>query len=101
VGLTLETIVIGIVGVIVGITGLIISFYSLISGAKQSYEEIVHKPKPKTEEKNEEEPEMKKKDLISEFYELKKDLSLSLIKQEKNLLAVLVYLVIGEFGVFS
>jgi hypothetical protein len=101
-GLTFETVVLGLFGLLVGILGIIFSFKIWFMGAKESFRDI--KYGRDFEEKGEDEikGETDKKDeVLSEIKNLKNDFSFQMIKQDKNLLSVLVYLIIGQFGIFS
>ena len=99
-GPTSETVVLGIAGVSVGLIGLILSINSWFTGARKSYKEMKQEPTITKEEKVEKE-KTEKEDVMTELRSLKDQFSFQMIKQDKNLLSVLVYLIIGQFGVFS
>ncbi len=98
-GFTTETIIFGLIGLLVGIFGIFLSFRSWFSGAKESIHEIKHGPEITQEYVKEE--SLEKEGIITELKGLKNEFSLQMIKQDKNLLSVLVYLIIGQFGIFS
>jgi len=105
-GLTLETIVFGVFGVLIGLFGIFLSIKTWFSGAKESFGEIKYgsdfASKDKgLEIKSEDEQGIEKQDIITELKGLKNEFSLQMIKHDKNLLSVLVYLIIGQFGIFS
>jgi len=98
-GFTTETIIFGLLGILVGIFGIFLSFRSWFSGAKENIQEIKHGPEITQKYVKEEGPE--KEGILTELKGLKNEFSLQMIKQDKNLLSVLVYLIIGQFGIFS
>ena len=98
-GFTAETIIFSLVGLLVGIFGIFLSFRSWFSGAKESIQKIKHGPEITQKYVKEESPE--KESILTELKGLKNEFSLQMIKQDKNLLSVLVYLIIGQFGIFS
>lgn len=100
-GLTTGTLIFGLFGIVLGMIGLGLSIYLVFRGFKEQFG-IDHKVEKIPEYKEiVEKPEERKADIISELRGLKKELSLQMIRQEKNLLAILVYLIIAEFGIFS
>jgi len=101
-GFTLDTIIFGLIGILVGIFGIGLSLKSWFSGAKESYKGIKYGSDLKQSSIDEPmKEENVKEETIHELKELKNLFSLQTIKQDKNLLSVLVYLIIGQFGIFS
>jgi hypothetical protein len=101
IGPTTGTLIFGLFGIVLGITGLGLSIYWIFKGFKEQLGVNHDVPKlPKYKEIMEEE-RGEKTDIISELKNLKNELSIQMIRQEKNLLAILVYLIIAEFGIFS
>lgn len=95
-GLTMDNIIFGLVGSLVGLIGLGLSFYWL----SKSFRENLLKNKvdlPKiTDLKTKEDADKKQ-----ERHILFSDTSFNLLKQEKSILSIIIYLTIAEFGVFS
>lgn len=106
-GPTTEVILFGVIGALVGILGMFLSSYYLYTNIRQSIQRVkkgkYELPTLETLKGEAEKPTKteEKSVLTTEIRSLKDELSLQLIKQDKNLLAVLVYIIIGEFGVFS
>ncbi|MBD3156079.1 MAG: hypothetical protein GF368_05510 [Candidatus Aenigmarchaeota archaeon] len=96
-GLTLGTLLLGITGVLISVLGIYLSVNSWFTGAKRSFKDL--KYGPDLTDKPEEDKEVKK--IEQEIMGLRKEFSLQMLKQDKNLLSVLVYLIIGQFGIFS
>jgi len=97
-GFTIDTIIFGSIGLLVGIFGVYLSFRSWFKGASESYKDIRYGPELKEKPGKE---EIERQDILTELKGLKNEFSLQMIKQDKNLLSVLVYLIIGQFGIFS
>jgi len=98
-GPTLGTILLGLSGVLISVFGVYLSIRSWFSGAKESFKGLRYGPslaQEPTEEKKPDESVIEK-----EIKGLKREFSLQMLKQDKNLLSVLVYLIIGQFGIFS
>lgn len=96
-GLTIDNIIFGVVGSLIGLLGLSLSFYWLF----KSFKEDVFKEKAKLPKMS----NIKTKEDIEEKKEVKNvlfsDLSFESLKQEKNILSIIIYITIAEFGVFS
>ena len=97
-GPTVDVIVLGLAGILIGFFGVLLSFQTWFKGAKEGIQGMKQKDEP-TEIPVKE--EIEKKEIIKELKSLKDDFSLQTIKRDKNLLSVLVYLIIGQFGIFS
>ncbi|MFN6992413.1 MAG: hypothetical protein ACK4MM_06825 [Fervidobacterium sp.] len=95
-GLTMDNIIFGLAGSLIGLIGLGLSFYWL----SKSFREDVLKNKTKLTKLT----DLKAKEDIVEKNEkhiLFSDASFNLLKQEKSILSIIIYLTIAEFGVFS
>lgn len=97
VGPTVGTILLGVSGVLISIFGIYLSIKSWFSGAKESIEGLRYGPD--LAEKPEE--DLEKSKIEQEIKSIRKEFSFHKLKQDKNLLSVLVYLIIGQFGIFS
>ncbi|MEM5777188.1 MAG: hypothetical protein QXJ06_01950 [Candidatus Aenigmatarchaeota archaeon] len=93
-GLTTENIIFGLFGVVLGITGTILSFIWLFQSFKKhkeprllTYTDDIKKDEQKVEQEE-------KKDI---FQTIKQDV----FSKEKNILNIIIYLTIAEFGIFS
>jgi uncharacterized membrane protein len=96
-GLTINTILIGAVGLLIGGLGIIISFYSLFRHTKKAIEH-----RHETKEQHEHEVSEKRPEIdLNHLKEYKTFFSLNSLKNDKSLLSVLTFLVVAEFGVFS
>ena len=93
-GITVETIIFGVIGLAVGIFGIYMSIRSWFTGAKESYHNIKTKDEGKAKDE-------KDSGLINEIKSFKDEFSLQFTKHDNNLLSILVYLIIGQFGIFS
>ena len=89
VGLTIETIIFGILGLVLGMVGMIISFVWLF----QSFKHEKSEQKLHTWEEIEKKPEESR----TVFQTIKQDV----LFKEKNIFTIIIYLVIAEFGIFS
>lgn len=99
-GLTLNTIIFGVIGVAVGILGLAISFYALFYYTKEEIKTVSKIPLGEQEiismQREEKQPSKKLQDAnFKDFF------SLSAVTDDKSLLSVLTFLVVAEFGIFS
>lgn len=97
VGPTIDTIILGLIGIFVGVFGVFISIKSWFRNARESFGRIEYD----SDLTGKSQGESPKQDITSEIKSLKQEFSLQMIKQDKNLLSVLVYLIIGQFGIFS
>jgi len=98
-GPTVQIILLGVFGATVGIFGVILSFKTWFTGAKKGIQEIRYGTD--LNEKSGLGENFEKDAVVKEINELKNIFSIQAIKQDKNLLSVLVYLIIGQFGIFS
>jgi hypothetical protein len=99
IGPTFGTLLLGLGGVMISVFGVYLSIRSWFSGAKESFKGLRYGPKLTKEPSGEE--ETKESVIEKELKGLRKEFSLQTLKQDKNLLSVLVYLIIGQFGIFS
>ncbi|HHQ45354.1 MAG TPA: hypothetical protein ENN13_04375 [Candidatus Altiarchaeales archaeon] len=96
-GFTNDTIIFGAAGIIAGVAAFVIAFYAAFSSLKDLHHERTS-GEASLREKKVEKPVLSEKPEEKSFFDV---LSVSKLKDEKNLGAVLTYLVIAEFGVFS
>jgi len=89
-------ILIGLVGVLAGAASFYIAFYSLIESTKHMKEK-----KALEAEKREEERLQELRETKQEVEGIREMLSLQMLKDDKSLGAVLAYMAIAQFGVFS
>lgn len=97
-GLTINTLIIGTIGIMIAILGTIISFYSLFKNTKKAISAEAKKEKPAVEKLLKEE---KAEIDLNQLKDFKTFFSLDSLKNDKSLLSVLTFLVVAEFGVFS
>ncbi|MFC2154059.1 hypothetical protein ACFLRC_01070, partial [Candidatus Altiarchaeota archaeon] len=92
-----ETIVLGVVGLLVGVAAFSIALYSLVQSTR-----YVREIKEKEEEEKEEDEQRKEaEETKKEVLEIKEILTLQSLKDDKSLGAVLAYMMIAQFGIFS
>lgn len=95
-GFTVDNIIFGLSGSLIGLLGLGLSFYWLSKSFKEDMlKEKVKLPKLSDIKAKEDTDEKQVKRILFS------DLSLDLLKQEKSVLSIIIYLTIAEFGVFS
>ncbi|MEM5792932.1 MAG: hypothetical protein QXY45_01045, partial [Candidatus Aenigmatarchaeota archaeon] len=97
-GPTFNTIFLGFFGTSIGLIGIYLSIKTWFKGFKESIEKISYNEPEFI--KKEIEPQTGK-NILEELKGLKDEISLKKIKNDKDLLTVLAYLIIGEFGIFS
>ena len=107
-GLTVGTIVFGVLGVAIGLIGVSLAVKSWFGGVKKSYSKIRTGKIEETEtgklgetKTGKIEETKKEEESQTGIKELKDMLSFQMIRHDTNLLSILVYLVIGQFGIFS
>ncbi len=102
-GWTFSNIAIGVIGVLASVIGFYIASRSFVISAKQHIMRLSDRIKNKHEKKT---LEKKEAEIVAEMRQqhtqnIKQVFSKESIQNEKSLLAILVYLVVAEFGVFS
>ncbi|PIO05219.1 hypothetical protein COT47_05655, partial [Candidatus Woesearchaeota archaeon CG08_land_8_20_14_0_20_43_7] len=100
-GLTIGTVILGVLGFFVAFGGVSLGVYALIRHTREHVAAGEIKPVEVKGKKVVVEPVAEKGLKFTDFAKVKSVFSKDAMKSNKSLLSVLTYLLIGEFGVFS